>query len=230
MPSTTSIHPDEVLAALLAQPRRSNVHRTLKALHELCRRNYDAGYRDFGIASMGRKAEEAGLFVSGVLYNPSSKAYKDLIAAWGAYAGPSMAPPKKRTLASYDYLMRIEDPALRTIVQAVIAERDSLRSELNLIKGSTLGTIDLRPQGANIVSHPEAGPNVLLMPEAQLTEGEREALGAAIARKFLEDEGWEEGERGEIKKGRRIVFKHGFTSAIRKILGDSSQPGIKVVS
>jgi hypothetical protein len=230
MSSTTNVHPEEVLKALLAQPRRSNVKRTLQALHDLCRKNYEAGVRDFSIAGIGHKAEEAGLFVSGILYNPSSKAYKDLITAWGVYAGPIVAVPKKN-LASYQYLMRIEDPAIRTIMQGVIAERDTLKAQINLIKGSNLGIVDLRSPRAMLVSHPEAGPTAVLMPDAQLMEVEREALRHAISAKFLADECWSEGERGEIKNAKgRILFKHGFTSAIRKILGEQPQLGVKVGS
>ena len=229
MSSTTNIHPEEVLKALLAQPRRSNVKRTLQALHDLCHNHYEAGLRDFSIASIGRKAEEAGLFVCGILYNPSSKIYKDLITAWGAYAGPAVVLPKK-TLANHDYLMRIEDPALRMIMQAIIAERDTLKAQINLIKSSHLGTVNLRPLGAHIVSHPDAGPVAVVMPSVNLTDGEREALRSAISPAFLKGEGWEEGERGEIKMRHHVLFKNGFTFAIRKILGDQPQPGLKVVS
>ncbi len=229
MSSTTIIHPEEVLKALLAQPRRRNVKKTLQALHDLCCKHYEAGLRDFSIASIGRKAQEAGLFVSGILYNSSSKIYKDLITAWGAYAGPVVALPKQDS-ANHDYLMRIEDPALRMIMQGIIAERDTLKAQINLVKASHLGTVNLRPLGTQIVSHPKEGLVEVVIPTIDLTEGEREALRHAISPAFLEGEGWEEGERGEIKKGRRILFKNGFTSAIRKILGDLSQPGVKVVS
>jgi len=228
MSSTTNIHPDEVLQALLAGPQRNQVKRTLRDLHDLCRRHYEGGYRDFSIASIGRKAEEAGLFVAKILYNQTSKIYKDIIAAWGAYAGPPLVIPKK-ILASQAYLLRIDDPAIRMIMQATIAERDSLKAQINLIKNSHPGTVDLRPLGANIVSHPEAGPIAVLMQDAALTEGEREALKAGISPEFLQDEGWVEGEHGEIKKGRRVVFKPGFTSAIRKILGEP-RSGVKEVS
>lgn len=230
MSYTTNIHPDEVLLGLLRGGQRSQVKRTLQSLHDLCRKLYEAGYRDFSTASIGRKAEEAGLFVAKILYNKTSKAYKDLILAWGSYAGPRVTIPKKN-LASYDYLMRIEDPAIRIIMQTIIAERDSLKAQINLIKGSNFGVVDLRPQGAKIVSHPETGPTLVLMPDAQLLDGEREALKAAISPQFLKDEKWEEGERGEIKNANgRVLFKNGFTFAIRKILGDQSQPGTKVVS
>lgn len=231
MSSTTSIHPDAVLEALLAKATRANVRRTLNALHELCRKNYQAGMHDFSIAFIGRKAEEAGVFSYRSLYNQAAQVYRELIQAWAAYSGPARALPP-RAQASYGYLMKIQDPAVRILVQQVIAERDSLKAQLNLLKGTTLGSIDLRPLGASIVSDPENGPKAVLMPAAQLTEPEREALKAAISAEFLENEGWYEGERYEIrvKKSKRIVFQRGFTSAIRKLLGVEPLKNSKVVS
>jgi hypothetical protein len=114
------------------------------------------------------------------------------------------------------------------IMQAIIAERDTLKAQINLIKGSSLGTIDLRPMGAGITSSQEGAVTATLMPAAQLTESERKALAAVLSLKFLEDEGWFEGERGEIRtlKSKRVVFERGFTSAIRKVLGENPQ-GVK---
>lgn len=230
MPSTTSIHPDAVLEALLAKPSRSNVKRTLNALHDLCRKHYQAGMRDFSIACIGRKAEEAGVFSYRSMYNQAAQIYRDLLQAWRAYSGPPRVLPPK-TQASYGYLMKIQDPAVRILVQQVISERDTLRSQINLLKGTTLGTIDLRPLGASIVSDPENGPRTVLMPAAQLTESERESLRAAISPNTLYDNGWLEGERSEIRVELtgRIVFERGFTSAIRKVLGEKPS-GVKDVT
>ncbi|MCE1204922.1 MAG: hypothetical protein LWW79_10000 [Holophagaceae bacterium] len=220
MSSTTSIHPDKVLDALLSAPRRANVKRTLNSLHDLCRKYYQGGFRNFTLACIGRKAEHAGLFSYRSLYNNKAQAYRDLIQAWASYSGPSQELPSK-VQARYDFLMKIQDPAVRILVQQVIAERDTLKFDMNLLKGTTLGTIDMRPLGANIISDPESGPTAVLMPTAQLTPSERKALLSAISPKFLEGEGWIEGERGEIKDKRttRIVFEMGFSSAIRKLLG-----------
>jgi len=51
-------------------------------------------------------------------------------------------------LASADYLMRIEDPAIRSIVEAIVAERDKLRAQVNFLKAHAQVTIDRRPLGA----------------------------------------------------------------------------------
>jgi hypothetical protein len=52
-------------------------------------------------------------------------------------------------LASHEYLMRIEDPAIRSIMQAIIAERDKLKAQLNVLKANTQVTVDRRPLGGD---------------------------------------------------------------------------------
>jgi len=231
MSSTTSIHPDAVLQALLAKASRSNIKRTLIALHDICRKNHADGLWDFSLACIGRKANEAGLMSYRSLYNPTAQIYRDLIEAWDTYTGPHIALPAK-TLASHEHLKKIPDPAVRMIMQGIIAERDSLKAHLNKIKGSDLGKgiIDKRPSSTTIVSNPGSGPTVVLMPDAQLNPAERDALKAAIEPAFLKGEGWERGPRGEIKNASgRTLFGHGFITAIQKVLGEK-QPDVKVVS
>lgn len=221
MPFTTDVHPNTVLTALLSKGPRAQVQRTLNKLHEICRKQHETGAKDFSISTIGRIAEEQGIIKGRVLYNASSRNYKELIQAWAAYIGPS-AVPLPKSLASHSYLMRIDDPAIRSIVQAIIAERDVLRAQLNMLKASTIGTIDMRPIGATIVPNLR-GATAILEIGAQLTESEREALEKAISPAFLEAEDWEEGPHGEIwkKKGGRVIFLHGFASAIRRIIGES---------
>lgn len=221
MSSTTRIHPDAVVEALVARATRSNVKRTLRALHDLCQKHYEAGARDFSLSCIGRKAEECGIIGYRSLYNQSSEIYRELVAMWSAYSGPARALPPKAPTRD-DYLMKIQDPAIRILVQRVIAERDSLKAQLNLLKGTTLGTIDLRPLGMNISSDPESGPRAVLMLSAQLSERERAALKGAISHQKMKDEGWVEGPQGEIsvEGSKRVVFDRGFTSAMRKVLGE----------
>ncbi len=154
------------------------------------------------------------------LYNAQSADYKALIEAWAAYAGPpSQKPPK--TLASHEYLMRIEDPAIRSIMQSIIAERDKLKAQLNVLKSHTQVTVDRRPLGATVVSSPGAQPVAVVTTAAQLTPSEREALQKAVSAEYLADRGLKEGSHGEILNERgRTVFEVGFARAVRKILGD----------
>lgn len=211
-----------MLQLLLAKPSRSNIKRTLSALHEICRKSYAEGLRDFSLGCIGRKADEAGLISYRSLYNPAAQNYRDLLQAWAAYAGPPI-PRQAKTLASHDYLERIPELAVRMIMQGIIAERDSYRAQLNMIKGSDLGkgVIDKRPSVEPRVKISENYSTAILMPAAQLDESERDALKAAISPGFLKGEGWIEGTRGEIKNANgRVIFNHGYINAIRKVLGE----------
>ncbi|WP_434034735.1 gamma-mobile-trio protein GmtX [Cupriavidus sp. a3] len=218
MNGKTAIQPDAVLEALLAKGGRSNRRASLAKMHELCRRHYEAGSRDFSLSAIGRLAEAEGIMKGRALYNAPSADYRALIGAWAVYAGPPARKPPK-TLASHDYLMRIEDPAIRSIMQAIIAERDKLKAQLNVLKANIQVTVDRRPLGAAIAVAPGAQPVTVLAMAAQLTPSEREALQKAVSADYLEERGFREGRHGEIVNERgRTLFEVGFARAIRKIL------------
>jgi hypothetical protein len=219
MNGVTDIHPDAVLESLLAKGGRSNRRANLTKMHELCRKQHEAGSRDFSLPAIGRLAEAEGIMKGRALYNAQSADYKALIEAWGAYAGPP-APKPPKTLASHEYLMRIEDPAIRSIMQAIIAERDKLKAQLNVLKANAQVTVDRRPLGATVAAAPGSQPVAVLAMAAQLTASEREALQKAVSADYLEERGLREGSHGEIVNDRgRTVFEVGFARAIRKVLG-----------
>jgi hypothetical protein len=103
-------------------------------------------------------------------------------------------------------------------MQAIIAERDKLKAQLNVLKANTRVTVDRRPLGAAIAAA-GAQPVTVLAPSAQLTPTEREALLKAVSADYLEERGLREGSHGEIvNKQGRTVFDVGFARAIRKAL------------
>lgn len=216
----TSIHPDEVLDSLLAKGGRSQRLRNLTAINEICRRQHQVGSRDFSIAAIGKHCEADGILKGRALYNAQSTDYRALIDAWQAYVGPPV-PKQAKVLASNDYLMRIQDPAIRSLMQAIIVERDKLKAQLNTLKANTHLIVDRRPLGGNVVSTPRADPLMLQPAGAQLTESERLALRRSTSRDFLESRGWQEIDLGEIinEKG-RTIFDPGYATAIRKLLGE----------
>lgn len=219
MNGKTDIHPDAILEVLLAKSGRSNRRANLVKMHELCRKQYEASSRDFLLPAIGRLAEADGIIKGRALYNAQSADYRVLIEAWAAYAGPPVPKPAK-ILASHEYLMRIEDPAIRSIMQAIIAERDKLKAQLNVLKANTQVTVDRRPLGATIAGAPGAQVAVLAL-AAQLTPSEHEALLKAVSPEYLEKCGLREGSHGEIVNERgRTLFDVGFARAIRKILGN----------
>lgn len=219
MNGTTNIHPDAVLGSLLAKGGRSNRRTNLAKMHEICRKQHEAGLRDFSLPAIGRLSEAEGVLKGRALYNAQSADYRALIQAWAAYAGPPVSKPPK-TLASHDYLLRVEDPAIRSIMQAVIAERDKLKAQLNVLKAKTHITVDRRPLGADLSVAPDAQPVTVLSMAAQLTPSEREALQKAVSAEYLEERGLREGGHGEVLNERgRVLFDVGFARAIRKVLG-----------
>ncbi|WP_354687538.1 gamma-mobile-trio protein GmtX [Cupriavidus necator] len=220
MMPTATVHPDAVLESLLAKGGRSQRQRNLKAVHGICHRQHQAGVRDFSTAGIGKLCEAAGVLKGRALYNAQSADYRTLIEAWAVYAGPAM-PKATKVPASHEYLLRIEDPAIRSLMQSIIVERDKLKAQINTLKANTKVVIDRRPRGAQVVAAQGcATPLTGLTAESELTDSERQALRRAVAPQFLRDQGWRELEHGEIvnEKG-RTVFDPGYATAIRKVLG-----------
>jgi hypothetical protein len=219
MNTATDIHPDAVLESLLTKSIRSNRKTSLTKLHALCRKQHETGSRNFSVPVIGRLMEADGIMKGRALYNAQSADYRALIEAWATYAGPPVAKPPK-TLASHEYLMRIEDPSIRSIMQAIIVERDRLKAQLNVLKSHACVTVDRRPLGATIATASGAQPVVVLTMSEQLTPSEREALQKAVSPEYLEDRGLREGSHGEIlNEHGRTLFDVGFARAIRKVLG-----------
>lgn len=218
MNGSTDIHPDAVLESLLTKGGRSNRLANLRKMNELCRKQHESGSRAFSLPAIGRLAEAEGIMKGRALYNAQSADYRTLIEAWAVYAGPA-TPRLTKTLASHEYLMRIEDPAIRSIMQAIIVERDKLKAQVNVLKANVQVTVDRRPLGADISVAPGAQPITVLTMTAQLTPSEHEALQKAVSPDYLEERGLREGSHGEIKnQAGRTIFEIGFGRAIRKIL------------
>lgn len=213
-------HPSAVLDSLLAKGARSHRRAKLSAMHELCRRHHESGSRDFSLPTIGRLAEADGILKGRVLYNAQSADYRILVTAWATFVGQPV-PRASKPLASHEYLMRIGDPAIRAIMQAVIVERDKLRAEVNLLKANTQILIDRRPVGVRGVGASTSSPVMVFSNAEQLTPSEREALQKAVSAAHLDEQGLREGSHGEIVNERgRTVFDVGFTRAIRKLLGN----------
>ncbi|MDA8256805.1 MAG: gamma-mobile-trio protein GmtX [Betaproteobacteria bacterium] len=229
-----SIHPDEVLKAILAKGNRRDKEEKLRKLHELCSLEYSRnsqGARDLSIANMARIAESHSLFKARTIYNKQSEDYAALIRAWESYNGPKPSKAIKDQFVPTDkhaFLKKIEDPAIRSVCQMAIIERDKIRAELNMLKSVTVVPIDMRPLGAEIA---KGATNVALIePAAQLTDSERNALTAAIDPKSLAQLKLRIGDTGEIVDERgRFVFNPGFATAISKILGKSNDMPMPVV-
>lgn len=211
-------HPDEVLEALLLRCTREQKRQNLRRLHELCAAQR-VGTRDFSFSVIGRLWEAAGGIKARALYNAPSEDYRTLIQAWEKHSGPvAVRTVEPKGNVSHGFLTRIEDPAIRALVQGALLERDKLRAEVNLLKSLTHLQLDRSPAipAPSLVvtsAHSSAATKL------SLTPSEREALERALSSEFFEDQGWTEGRSGEVlnDRGRRL-FEPGFTRAIRKML------------
>lgn len=218
MNKATDIHPSAVLSSLQAKGGRSQKQRNLSSIHEVCRKYHEEGGRDFSVSMIGKLCESAGVIKGRALYNAPSADYRALIEAWAAYSGGSIMRPIE-ALASHEYLLRIEDPAIRSIMQSTIMERDKLKAQLNVLKAHTQITVDRRPFNSNRERDQGDLQVTSLSRPSFLTESERDALKKAICKRYLEEQGWVEGSHGEVVNDRgRTIFEIGFTHAIRKML------------
>lgn len=209
------VHPEEILEAILAKGCRRDKADKLRKLHELCMAEYNRhsqGARDLSIAHIARLAESNNLLKLKTMWNAQSADYVSLIKAWEAFNGPkaSLASKQKRVSAGkYDFLEKIEDLAVRSMCELVIAERDRLRAELNMLKGTTTWSVDLRPK----TSAARQDDFDLL------TESEISALTKAIDPKTLSARDWSSTSSGGVVDVRgKPIYDPGYVTGIEKII------------
>jgi len=214
------LHPDDLLDRLKANanPRKQ---RNLEIIHAVCREQYERGSRDFSVATISRIAQERGGPVKSTIHNKTGDDFKGLIKAWAEHTGG--VTRKVRKLAEnpiHAVLDKIENPAVRAVMGAVLAENQKLKREVTLLKANSEIVIDRRAVPAG----DEAERIQILPASAGLTHSERGALSHGISESLMHDEGWSQDEHGRILNAKgRPIFKVGFITAIRKILGEESR-------
>jgi hypothetical protein len=220
----TDVHPDDVLETLLAKSPRSDKATKLRHLHVICANHHAQNHsvRDFSLASVGRLCKSQSLFkTERTLYNAGSEDYCILINSWATFSGSTSIKVTQREPKfppEHRYLTRIEDHAIRSIMQGVIAQRDRFKQQLHVLKQQVRIEIDQRPLGAVVGN--DSATTVVIALKNQFTDSERQSLARAISVDFLEDQGWELGSDGEIYTANgTLLFDPGFASAIAKILG-----------
>ena len=213
------MHPDDLLEQLKANAN-TRKQKNLDLIHAVCREQYERGSKDFSVATISRIAQERGGPATSTIHNKTGDDFKGLIKAWASHTGGLTRKVRKTTNNPvWDVLDRIPDPAVRSVMGAVLAENKKLRGEVNLLKQHSQIVIDYRDKSGDSSGATRTGE--YLPADVGLTESEREALRHAISEKLLQDEGWKEDKHGRIltEKGSPI-FKIGFATAIRKILGE----------
>ena len=213
------MHPDDLLEQLKANAN-TRKQKNLDLIHAVCREQYERGSKDFSVATISRIAQERGGPATSTIHNKTGDDFKGLIKAWASHTGGVTRKVRKVTNNPvWDVLDRIPDPAVRSVMGAVLAENKKLRGEVNLLKQHAKIEIDYRDKSGD--SSGVARTGEYLPADFGLTESEKESLRHAISEKLLINEGWKEDKHGRIltDKGSPI-FKIGFATAIRKILGE----------
>ena len=212
------MHPEELLGRLKsgANARKG---KNLEILNDVCRKQFERGSKDFTIATIGRLSEENAGPATQSLRNKTGDNFKALISAWANHTGGSVKrKPRLNENPLYAILDKIPDPAVRAVVGAVLAENRKLKGEVNLLKRNAHVVIDQRPLQSSQGSQKEL--TQILPASIGLTESEMDALKHASSDLQIQNEGWRVDEGGRVLNAHgRVIFKVGFVSAIRKVLG-----------
>lgn len=217
----SALDPKQIFETLMANARPQK-QQNLRIMHEICAELHRLGSKDFSLATLGRMSEARGGMSQRALYNATSGDFKVLIRAWANFTAvgrvAAKSKPSRAQATDSDLLKKIGDPALRTLLGYIIAERDQLRSEIQVLKANTKVVINRRVLPGHINVTPQ-GQVVQVMSSAGLSDTEIQALTQAISPEFLQQEGWSEGSNGEVlnRNGRKL-FDIGFVYAIRKVL------------
>lgn len=198
---------------------------SLDKLNALLEAHFNAGKKDYSIATIGRISEADGGVGTVSIRNKTGKHFRLLIDAWATKANTTMKKPlapqsKQRGIPrDMDLLQRLDDPALRAVFGLIIAERNKLKRENHILKNNAEINIDIRPNQVIHAEQVHQGVAVLPALNGLLLPSEIEALEDAINEQKIIQRGWTVSKYGAVKdEHERPLFKNGFVIAIKKVL------------
>ncbi|QTQ35973.1 gamma-mobile-trio protein GmtX [Aromatoleum petrolei] len=213
-----TMHPDDLLEQL-KKTATARKKRSLELIYEICREQYERGSRDFSVATIARIAADRGGPSKGAIHNKTGDDYKGLIKAWAEHTGGVTRKVRQVSENPYSALIeKIENPALRSMMAGLLAENRQMRREITLLKAEGNRVIDMRPRSA------EPREAIQVLPATTgLYPSEIEALRHAVSDRLLKNEGWSCDAEGRVlNEAGRVIFKAGYVSAIRKIIGEKA--------
>ena len=173
----------EVILADLKEGKGSRTKKSLDTLNDILRVYHGGNNRDFSITQIGRVASARGGPGYASIRATKNDHYRRLIEAWAAYAGTTIKKPlaatsrNQKVPTDHKLLERIPDVALRAIFGQILAERNKLKTEVNILKQHANIIIDKRP---NRQFDPRANVEVLPPTSGVLNEQEVKSLEYAI--------------------------------------------------
>jgi hypothetical protein len=212
-----NMHPNELFVQLQenASVRKK---RTLELIHEVCKKKYENGNKDFSISTIAMLITDNGGPSEQALRNKQAEDYRALIKQWADYSDGSSRKVKKQESIGLneEILANVSDPTTRALVGMILAKNKKLKKENYLLKQLTTLTIDIRKPNHEVFGN---GQNVVLVPPSHdLTDTELKALREAISDDFMKDRGWTFDDYGRVKEKGIQVYKPGYVSAIKKVL------------
>lgn len=210
--------PEVLLEQLRNGAQSGRKVKSLELVHAVCKEQIQRGSIDFSIATVGSITKAKGGPAAQSIRNKSGEDYRAIIACWAKHAvDRSGSKPGKGDSPLSTVLQKIEDPAVRAVMGAVIAQNKKLVGEVNLLKSNSNVVIDQRRFVSAVHIEDEICAPVPSL--NAFTESEVYALRHAISKELLEQEGWSIDGAGRILNSRgRVVFKPGFATAIAKIV------------
>jgi hypothetical protein len=209
----------------LKSSKTSRTKDSLDKLNALLEARFNAGEKDYSIATIGRVSKAEGGVGTVSIRNKTGEHFRLLIDAWATKANTTMKKPpvpqsrKLDTPSDMDLLKRLDDPAIRAVFGQIIAEKNKLKAENRILKQNAEVVVDMRP---NQVIHAEqVHQDVEVLPslDGVLLQGDIEALEDAINEDKMAQRGWTVTKYGAVKdEYERPLFKNGFVLAIQKVL------------
>lgn len=207
--------------------KTSRTQESLDKLNALLETRFNAGEKDYSIATIGRVSQDEGGVGTISIRNKTGEHFRLLIDAWATKANTTMKKPpipQSRKLdvpTDMDLLKRLDDPALRTSFGQIIAEKNKLKAQNRRLKQEVEKVIDMRPN--QFIPAEKVHQNVEVLPplDGVLLQGDIEALKDAISEDKIAQRGWTVSKYGAVKdEDGRPLFKNGFVLAIQKVLAE----------
>lgn len=201
-----------------ANPRKE---RSLRLIYSICEEQHERGSKDFSVATVGRLSGDRGGPSAAAIRNKTGEDYRALMKAFAdSVGGRSRKVAASVNDKADEVLEGITDPVIRTRINLLLAEVESLRGQL-------LATRYLANQNACIVlggAAPAAAGGddrveVITNTGIDLTTLEKRALQGAISDKTLKHWGWEKDNAGRVlSESGQVIFGAGFIGAVEKVL------------
>lgn len=205
--------------------KSSRTRKSLDKLNKILQDYFDVGGTDFSITNIGRLSKKNGGPSYETIRATRNSHYRMLIEAWFANLDERSTVKNAEKVkiergSGFDLLEKLDDVSLRVAFGQIIAERNKLKRELNILKANTAIVIDKR--ALNNIQSLNSNSNKLdtnFELKKKLTSSELAALKFALSEECLLRNDWTSTKAGQIKTNDTCeeVFPRGYLTALKKL-------------